>query len=248
MQQCCGTVEVQQAESSRYQLDAGSNRLTCIIAIKRLCLKSNVYMERSQSSMTTVTHCCVRVCIADSCRRDTKPVDQPRSTTTSLPPPRRDPDHSSPFQSVRPSTTPIPRFPFDVHYQPEDADDGDELIRFDDDDDEEDDESSGGNRPSRTRPGRGRPQTGSPSFTGSSILSDDVKVDGRPRVFPAPHVHTTSGGRGHQRHVVSVTSSSTSGSGVVRLSVVTSFLMYALAAAASFHRAAILTVYWQNCF
>jgi len=218
-------------------------------------ITSSVYRALDRAKSVIYDYCnsllcaCVRVCVTDSCRRDVRPDDAPRTTTTSLPSPRTDPDHSSRFQRLRPSTSPAPGFPFDVHYNPDDSDyedvaSEDQLIRFDDNDDDDDDRDyeSSGSRPSKTRPGRGRPQTGSPSLTGSSILSDDVSVDGRPRVFPAPPVHTTSGGRGHQRHVVSVTSSSTSGSGVVRLPVVTSFLAYALAAAC-FHRATISTVY-----
>lgn len=159
------------------------------------------------------------------------------------------PDSSTRFHRLlpRPSTAQI--FPFDTQHRPDDPDYADpdsldQLIRFDDEDDDGDfdagDSESSGTGPSRTRPGRGgRPQTGSPALTGSrNILSDDVIVDGRPRVVAAPPpVRTTSGGRGHQRHVVSVTSSSTSGSSSVdSLPVVTSFLACALAAAACFHR------------
>jgi len=154
-------------------------------------------------------------------------------TTPRTRPPDRRP--SSPFQRFRPSsTTPTFSFPFDDTYDPDDPDYGDtdsmdQHIRDADDDDDDEDYESSGSRSSRTHRGR----IGSPSLTGSSILSDDVTVDGRrPKVFPAPPVHTTSGGRGHQRHVVSVTSSSTSGSGSVRFAVVTSFLALVLAAAA----------------
>ena len=194
--------------------------------------------------MTTVTHYSVPVCIADSCRRDGRP-DHPRTTTTTARPPPPSSRHSTRFQRLRPSTTPTSGFPFDVLHEPEEPDYGDldsdeQQIRFsaDDDDDEDDAFESSGSRPFRTRPGRGgRPQTGSPSLTGSSILRDDVAVDRRPKVFPAPPPDkTTSGGRGHQRHVVSVTASSASGSGAVRLPVVTSFLACAvLALTACFH-------------
>jgi len=196
--------------------------------------------------MTTVSQYFVRACIIDSCRRDPRPVDHQRSTTTTLPTPR----DSSPFQRFRPSTTSTSSSPFDVLHHPGDPDYGnmddveEQHIRFDDDDSDDLDLEASGSRPSRTRPGRGRPQTGSTSLTGSSILSDDVIVDGRPKVFPAPPVHTTSGGRGHQRHVVSVTSSSASGCDAVRFPVVTSFLVCALSAAATrFHIATTSTVY-----
>jgi len=194
-----------------------------------------------ESTVTTLTHCFVRVCITDSCRRD------PRTSTTSLRTSRPQPHDSSPSQRFRPTTTPASSLSVDVLYHPGDADypdtdDKQHIIHFDDDDNEDSDLEASGSPPSRARPGRGRPHTGSTSLTGSSILSDDVRVDrGRPpKVLPAPPVRTTSGGRGHQRHVVSVTSSSSaSGSGVVRFPVVTSFLACALAAAAAaarFHR------------
>ena len=177
------------------------------------------------------------VCVTDRCRRDEpgRTTVTTRTSTTMLPARHfHTPSTSTTFQLV------LEQHP--DHPDHRDWDSGDrQLIRFDDDDEDEL-ESSG------TRPRRPRPQTGSPSLTGSSILrSDDVRVvddGGRPvRVFPAPPVHTTSGGRGHQRHVVSVTSSSTSGSGVARLPVVTSFLAAAAAAAASFHRTATSTVW-----
>ena len=186
----------------------------------------------------------------DSCRRDPRPVDHSRTTTTvrhqTL---RPELTSSSPFQRFRPSIASTSGFPFDVFHHPGDPDYGNmddaEEQHIDDDDDDFDYEASG-SRPSRARPGRGRPQTGSSSVTGSSVLRDDVLAGRRPKVIPAPPVRTTSGGRGHQRHVVSVTSSSAaSGSGAVRLPVVTSFLACALAAAtAFFHQSKILNLYY----
>jgi len=162
--------------------------------------------------------------------------------------------------AVRPSTTSWSSGnPDDPDYRDPDQSREQQHIRYDDDDDDDDDldfEASGRRPPPpRTRPNRGRPQTetgssiltGRTSFTGSSILSDDgSRRRPPPKVFPAPPpVRTTSGGRGHQRHVVSVTSSSSaSGSGAVRLPVVTSFLACALATlTVLFHRATASTVY-----
>ena len=204
---------------------------------------------RFESALTTVT-----LCNTDSCRRDPRPADHPRITTTARRrTPRPEPTASSPFQRFRPSTAASTSgFPVDVFHHAGDPDygnmDDSEEQRIDDDDDDDLDYEASGSRPSRARPGRGRPQTGSSSVTGSSILRDDVLVGRPPKVIPAPPVRTTSGGRGHQRHVVSVTSSSAaaSGSGIVRLPVVTSFLACSLAAAtmACFHQWKMLNLYY----